>query len=235
MTDAQGRDLGRVLGEFATVMAGELDAADVLARLGDYCTELLPVKGVGVLLRAEDGLVIATANSEPGKTVEALEVELHEGPCTESVETGHQVLVPDLAAAVDRYPRFAPRALEAGVRSIHALPMTVRTDTMGSVDVIALEPLDLTAEQLGTAQVLADVAISYIANSWAFQKQSRLTEQLQYALDSRIVIEQAKGVLAERHGLTVSDAFERMRRHARNNHVKLKDVAAKIVAGDLTI
>jgi len=230
------RGIGEVLAEFAGVMADQQGSTAILERLGDYCTELLPVHGVGLLLRSPDGgMAIATANTDLGQTVEALEVELAEGPCTDCLRTGEQVLCPDLEQFADRYPRFVPRALDAGVRSVHALPMTARVEQLGSVDVIATEPLHLDAEQLSTAQLLVDVAVSYVVNSRAFEAKDRLAGQLQTALDSRVVIEQAKGVLAERGGVTVSEAFETLRRHARNNGLKLHDVAQAVVRGDLRL
>ena len=237
MTSVDDRsDIGAVLAEFARSMVEQPTVHDVLERLGNYCTQLLPVHGVGVLLRdGKGGIEVATANTEAGQIVEALEAELGEGPCTDALATGEQVLAPDLTQHVDRYPRFVPRALDAGVRSIHALPMTLRTEPVGSVDVIATEPVDLTYAQLATAQLLADVTISYVANARAFEQSTRLAEQLQQALDSRIVIEQAKGILSERHKTSISEAFESLRRHARTNGLKLHAVSGAVVRGDLDL
>lgn len=233
MDDAARRDVGKVLAEFAQTVAEQPSAHTILERLGNYCTELLPVHGVGVLLREGMAASVATANTEAGRIVEELEAELEEGPCTDAMRTGEQVIVPDLEQAVDQYPRFVPRALEAGVRSIHALPLTLRTEPAGSLDIIARDVLDLTAAQLATAQLLGDVTMSYLANSRAFEERTRLANQLQQALDSRVIIEQAKGIVSERHGLSVSDAFERVRRYARSNGLKLHDVAGAVVRGDL--
>jgi len=228
------RDIGAVLAEFARSAVDQPSLEQILARLGDYCTELLPVTGVGVLLRnANGGMEVATANTELGQIVETLEAELVEGPCTDSLRSGEQVVVPDLKAVEESYPRFAPAALEAGVRAIHALPMTMRTEVVGSVDIIATDVLDLSAADLAAAQLLADVTASYIANSRAFAESSRLAEQLQQALDSRIVIEQAKGRLSERHNISVSEAFDRLRRHARNNGLKLREVSDSVTRGEL--
>lgn len=233
---AETRGIGEILAEWATTMAQFQTVEQILDRMADYCTELLPVHGVGVLLRNDKGqLEVATANTEAGQVVESLEAELHEGPCTEGMTTGAQVLCPDLEQAADKYPRFVPRALEAGVRSVHAVPMTIRVEQIGSVNVIATEVLALDAAQLATAQLLADVTVSYLGNSRAFQSQTKLANQLQSALDSRIVIEQAKGKLSERQGTSVSEAFEVMRRYARNNGLKLHDVAGAIVRGDLEL
>lgn len=234
--DGPGRHLPQVLVDYAGIMAERREPADILERLGSYCTELLPVDGVGALLRDGDGgLVVATANTEAGRVVEHLETELMEGPCTESMQTGSQIAVPDLAAAAQRYPRFTPRALEAGVQSIHALPMTVRVEQVGSLDLIAMRPLDLTAAQLAAAQMLVDVTVAYLANTRAFADATKLASQLQHALDSRVVIEQAKGKLSERRGITVSQAFEVLRRYARNNGEKVHDVAERLLRDELDI
>lgn len=235
-TDADGRGVGEVLAEFAQVMATEHTPDAILERMGDYVTELLPVHGVGVLLRSPNGgLEVATANTETGQIVEGLEAQLGEGPCSDALQSGEQIIVPDLSSVAEQYPRFVPRALDAGVRSIHGLPMTIRADTIGSVDVIALEPLELSATQLATAQLLADVTISYVVNSRSFAETSRLASQLQLALDSRVIIEQAKGVISERHKIGVTEAFEMLRGHARSNHLKLHDVSAQVVRGELNL
>lgn len=237
MADEQtSRPIGVILAEFAQAMSVEQGPQAILERLSDYCTELLPVHGVGVLLRGPDGgIEVGTANTDVGQTVEELEAKLFEGPCTDCLVSGTYLAFPDLEAATEEYPRFVPRALEAGVRSIHALPMTVRTEQIGSLNVIALEVLALTAEQIATAQLLSDVAVSYLANSRAFESTSKLADQLQHALDSRIVIEQAKGMLSERRRVSVNEAFEMLRSHARSNHLKLHDVAAAVVRGELDL
>ena len=233
---AQQRGVADVLRDFAVLLSDEHSVDDILRALGDYCTELLPVDTVGVLLRLPGGgLQVGTANTEMGQIVEQLEADLGEGPCSSSLETGHQILEPDLRFAVERYPRFVPRAIQAGVLSVHGLPLTVRVEQIGALNVLAAEAVELTPAQLQTAQVLADVAIAYVSNRRAIDASTKLTKQLQAALDSRVIIEQAKGIMAERHGLPVNEAFEVMRRYARNRGLKLHDVARDVVGNTLTI
>ena len=235
-THSNGRELSTVLAEFASHMAGPPDAEGVIKRLADYAAELLPVYGVGVLVRRDDGgLEVATASTELGWTVESLEAHLAEGPCTKSQATGEQVSVPDLMEVLDEFPNFVPKALEAGARSVHALPLVARGEQLGAVDLIATEPLQLTPSQLATGQLLADVAISYLVNARVFTETSKLAGQLQRALDSRVVIEQAKGMLAERHELTLTDAFNRLRTHARSSNMRLRDAATAVLRGELDI
>lgn len=225
-----------VLRDLAAMMAGPTTIEGILKQAGDRCAEVLPADAVGVLLHDDwGGLVVATASDGLGRVVEDLEVELGEGPCSQSMGTGALIAVPDLHAAVEDYPRFVPRALELGARSVHAVPMVHQRQHVGSMDIIAREPIALDAPQLGIAQLLADVAMSYIANSRLLEEATTTAMHLQRALDSRVAIEQAKGALAERHGITPIEAFERMRAHARSNRIRLSDVAADVIDGRLRL
>jgi GAF domain-containing protein len=219
--------------DLATMMAAPVTVAEILDRVGRHCAELLPVDAVGVLLHdpAGGGLSVATASSSLGRAVEELEAALDEGPCSEAYVRAAVVKAPDLEQARDRYPRFAPAALERGVRSVHAIPMVVRADHVGSLDLIARDPVALDDDQLAVVQLLADVVTSYIVNTRLLDEQSQLADQLRRALDSRVVIEQAKGVLAERHGIDVDEAFQRIRARARSQRVRAADVAMAVVDG----
>lgn len=232
---SSSQDNANALADFAREL-GDCESVEcVLQRLGDHCGKLLPVSGVGILLVEDGDLTVATTNSPEGEAAEALEAELQEGPCVDALRSGAVVVVRDLAEATDRYPNFAPRALEAGVRSIHALPLTGRSETVGSVDIVHSQPLDLDADDLATAQLLADVAVSYIFAVRLHDQSSRLASQLQQALDTRVIIEQAKGVLAERHGESLPAAFERLRREARGTNRTVRDVSSSVVDGTLRI
>ncbi|HEU5083355.1 MAG TPA: GAF and ANTAR domain-containing protein [Acidimicrobiales bacterium] len=232
---ADDSDIAGALVDFARSLGGHDSIEAVLKDLSDRCVELLPADGVGVLLLEDSDLTVSTSNSEVGARVEELEVVVGDGPCVEAVRTGRRILVPDLEAVADHYPEFVPKALDAGARSIHALPLTGRGDLVGALDIINCEPTALTPTQLGTAQMLADVAVSYIYAVRLHERSSRLAEQLQSALDSRVVIEQAKGVLAERHGDDMQAAFERLRRHARGNNLTVRSVAQQTVDGTLRL
>ncbi len=220
---------------FAKSLPDTETVEDVLRTLGDFCTELLPVDGVGVLLRSEGGLTVATTNSPEGQAIEELEVDLGEGPCIEAVQVEHPILVPDLEEASERYPRFVPRAIDAGVRAVHALPLVGHGERIGALDVMSRTPRHLSQTEAATAQMLADVAVSYITTVRMHEDSTRLASQLSDALDSRVVIEQAKGILAERHGESFPDAFARLRSHARSSNQKLRDVAQDVVDGVLEL
>lgn len=229
MTQQNDTQLANTLVAFIDELTQDHTVEAVFRRLGDHCREILPADGVGVLLLEEGNLTVATANSEVGDSVEGLEVELEEGPCVECVRVGHPVIVPDLAAAADRYPSFVPRALEAGAGAIHALPMTGHGELVGSLNIVSLEPTELSETQLSTARMLADVAVSYIFAIRLHEETSQLAGQLQNALDARVVIEQAKGMLAERHQESLRDAFERLRRHARSRSAPVREIARQVV------
>jgi GAF domain-containing protein len=228
-------DLTAALTEFARRLAESQTVEGVLRSLGDLCTQLLSVTGVGVLLLEDGDVVVGTTNSELGDVAEGLEAALQQGPCVDAIEAVEASIVPDLAAEAGRWPAFGPRALEAGVRSVHGLPMTGAGEVVGALNVVHAEPLRLSDEQLATAQVLADVAVSYILAARLHEERGRLADQLQHALDSRVVIEQAKGMLAERYDIDVRSAFDRLRQHARASQRTVRAVATEVVDGTLRL
>ena len=235
MSEDGGLQSATALVDFARSLQDCDSVEAVLQRLGDACRDLLPVAGVGVLLAEDGDLTVATTNSPEGEAVEALEAELAQGPCVQALRSGAVVVERDLREAADRYPAFVPRALECGVQSIHALPLSGRGEMVGAVDIVHREPLDLPAGDVAVAQMLADVAVSYIFAVRLHEQSSRLASQLQRALDTRVVIEQAKGMLAERHGEPVQKAFERLRQRARSTNASVRDVAAQVIDGSLRL
>ncbi len=236
MTEHAGRDVAEILVEYTRTLSDDQTVEAAFQTLGLYCTKLLGVDGIGILLLEEGDLVVATTNSEKGEIAEHLEATLAEGPCTDAIRTSQHVLAPDLAAVADRWPRFAPLALEAGIRGIHGLPIGGRAEhPIGALNIVCAEPRQLSAQDLRIADMLADVAVSYLVGIQANEQANELAAQLQRALDSRVVIEQAKGVLVGRHGCTLVDAFERMRRYARANNRRIRDVAEAVCDGSLDL
>jgi len=235
VSENETHDSAQILVEFARALGGCDSAEEVLQRLADSCRRLLPATGVGVLLADDGDLTVAVTNSELGELAERIEVETGDGPCVAALRSGALVAVPDLAAAADRYPAFAPRALEAGVGSIYGIPLSGRGEMVGVLDVVHDAPLELAAGDVAVAQMLADVGVSYIYAVRLHERSSALASQLQRALDTRVVIEQAKGILAERHGEPLSTAFERLRRHARSNSRTVREVAAQVIDGQLAL
>jgi GAF domain-containing protein len=145
------------------------------------------------------------------------------------------VTCPDLATAGDRWPAFAPAALAAGFTAVHAMPMRLREQAVGAFNLFSAVPGSLEDETIELAQALADVATIGILHERAVRRQEVVAEQLQVALNSRIVIEQAKGILAERHQVSIDDGFTTLRRYARVNNLKLAEVAGAVATGELSI
>lgn len=236
MRDGQRRDVAEILVQYTRTLSDDQSVESIFLTLGDYCTQFLGVDGIGILLLEEGDLVVATTNSKRGEAVEQLEAELAEGPCTDAIRTSETVLAPDLEAVADRWPNFAPKALAAGVRGIHGIPIGGRAQLpIGSLNIVTAEPRVLTDEDLAIADMLADVAVSYIIGMRATEEATELASQLQRALDSRVVIEQAKGILAGRHGGSLVDAFEKIRRYARGNNEQVRAVARRICEGELDL
>ncbi|MCY7395813.1 MAG: GAF and ANTAR domain-containing protein [Nocardioides sp.] len=156
-----------------------------------------------------------------------------QGPCLDCYQTKEPVIVPDLSEAADRWPEFVAQAAGAGVRSVHAFPMRLRNRVIGALNVFGQAPLPLDADDVKVIQALADVATIAIIQERAITAAETLTQQLQGALNSRVVIEQAKGVVAQSNGLGVDEAFTLLRTHARGRSLRLTDVAHDVITGAL--
>ena len=228
--------LGRTFVELADTLVDDFDVVDLLGSVVERCVELLDASAAGLLLADPQGsLHLMAATSEATELVELFQIQADEGPCLACFTAGEPVLVPDLAAEADRWPRFVPVATGAGFRAAHALPLRLRSTTLGALNLFRGEPGRLTRADVTTAQALADVATIAILQHRAASEARALTEQLRAALDSRVAIEQAKGVIAERAGVDMAEAFARMRRYARGNRRLLSDVAQEVVDGTLPL
>jgi len=226
--------LARTLVELADTLVADFDVVDLLTRLADSCVDVLDVRAAGLMLAAPDGaLRVMASSSEAMRVLELFEVQAQEGPCLDCYRSGQPVIEADLATHASRWPRFVPEALAAGFRSVHALPMRLRGTIIGALNLFHIDPHAMGPADVGAAQALADVATIAILQHRAASEAQLLTEQLNNALNSRIVIEQAKGMVAERLGVNMADAFHRLRHHARNHNERLADIAARVIAGEL--
>ena len=222
--------VARTLVELADTLVDDFDVVDLLTLLVDRCVEVLDVSAAGLMLVAPEGdLRLVASSSEAMRVVELFELQSQEGPCLDCYRTGEPVVNQDLAIVNGRWPNFAPVALEAGFRSVHALPLRLRGQVIGAVNLFRTDEGAMDAVDVLAGQALADMATIAILQHRAAVESQVLNEQLNFALNSRILIEQAKGVLAERTGIDMEQAFSRLRNHARNHNLRLVDVAQQVI------
>ncbi len=228
--------LTRTLVELADSLVEDFDVVDLLTLLADRCVEVVDVAAAGLMLASADGeLRVLASSSEAMRVLELFEAQADEGPCIDAYRSGLPVVNVTIDDANSRWPRFAPKAADAGFRSIHALPMRLRGDSIGALNLFQAEEGQLDDADLAAAQALGDVAtITIVAHRAALDTQVR-NEQLTQALNTRIVIEQAKGVVAERAGVDMERAFARLRTHARNHNLRLTDVARAVSSRTLPV
>ena len=218
--------------ELADTLVADFDVVDFLHGLADQCVRLLNVNSAGLMLADQRGsLRVVASSSEQARMVELFQLQHEEGPCLECFQTGVPVSEPDLAAAGERWPAFAPAAAGAGFAAVQALPMRLRDEVIGAMNVFMAVPGKLDETGLRVGQALADVATIGLLQERNFRHQEALAEQLQKALNSRVAIEQAKGMLAERLGLDMGQAFELLRGEARNHNRRLAELAAAVAEG----
>lgn len=221
--------------ELADSLVEDFDVVDLMVLLTERCVELLDAAAAGLLLAdGAGGLRLIAATSDALETVELFQVQNDEGPCRDCFHTGAAVNTADLADDEGRWPRFAPVAVAAGFRAAHALPLRLRGQMLGALNLFRAEPIALSRSDLTTAQALADVATIAILQSRAVHDSHIVAEQLQEALDSRIAIEQAKGIIAAATGCGMDEAFTRLRKFARTSQRRLVQVSQEIVDGTLS-
>jgi len=218
-----------------SLVAG-FDVIELLQSLVETCHDLLDVSEGGILLADDTGeLEVVASTSEATSLVETMQLDAEEGPCWECFRTGKVVSVPSLDEGDARWPRFARVAREQGFRSVHAVPLRLRETVIGTLNLLRHEPGELNERDVRVAQALADVATIGIVQERTLRESAVVQAQLQSALTTRVVIEQAKGVLAHTHDVSTDEAFELMRSHARRTRTRLADVARGLVERRLTL
>jgi transcriptional regulator with GAF, ATPase, and Fis domain len=226
------RQLAEAFVELADTLVADFDVVDFLHQMTARCAEVLGVSAAGVLLTDQRGaLKVVAASTERTRLLELLQLQSDQGPCTDCFHTGRRVVVADLSAEAGRWPRVAAEARQLGIASVHALPMRLRGDVIGTLSLFGSRPGALDAETLRLAQALADVATIGILQARSISHGEALAEQLQTALDSRILIEQAKGVIAERRRLDMDESFALLRGAARSGNRRLSELARAVVDG----
>ncbi|CAN5805422.1 GAF and ANTAR domain-containing protein [soil metagenome] len=220
--------------ELADTLVSDFDVVDFLHILVTRSVELLDVAESGLMLAdAEGTLHVMTSSSERTNLLELFEIQNEEGPCLDCYASGEAVACEDMTLEGTRWPVFAPECQEAGFGSVYALPLRLRADVIGALNLFRESTGRLTQADLDLGRALADVATIGILQQRAVHLGQTAVDQLQTALNSRIVIEQAKGMLAERAEIDMTDAFNRLRQHARSNHLRLSQVAEDLVLGKL--
>ena len=226
-----GHLLSATFVELTDTMVADFDVIDFLHVLTDRSAQLLDVSAAGLLLADQRGeLRVVAASSEAARLLELLQVQLGQGPCLDCFRSGRAVTATDLGTD-GRWPRFADAAAEAGLGAVQALPMRLREQVIGALNLFRDTPGDFDPINMRVGQALADVATIGLLHERTMRRRDTLNEQLQAALNSRVVIEQAKGKLAERLGLDMDQAFNVLRDHARARNLRLSDLARAFIDG----
>lgn len=216
--------------DLADTMVAEYDAVDLSHRLAAHCVDLLPSTAAGLLVADErNQLQLLASSSEQARLLELFQLETDQhGPCLEAFHTGQPVFVEDLAHNDRRWPGFAAEAQRQGFHAVHALPMRMRDQTIGALNLFSHTTTPLSSDDQRLGQALADVATIGILQQRALARSETVIEQLQGALNSRVIIEQAKGALAYQGDIDVDTAFTLLRDYARTHRIRLSDLAQTV-------
>lgn len=210
----------------ADTLTADYDVVDLLHTLVTECTEILDAQAGGLMLADASGqLQVVASTSESADLVEVMQLAAGAGPCVDCFRSGRAISVPDIQASTQDWPAFRVAALEQGFLSVHATPMRLRGEIIGTMNLFGASLGKLKRRDAAVAQALADVATIGILQERVAAQSQVVTEQLQRALDSRVLIEQAKGVLSHSGGLSMDEAFVVLRAYARNHNLTLRVVA----------
>jgi GAF domain-containing protein len=227
-------DVVRSLVEMADTLVDDYDVVELLTGVADRCVNLLGVSAAGVMLASPGGtLGLVASSSEAMRLLELFELQEQEGPCLDAFRTGQRVEHENLDTGSGRWPSFSAAALKAGFKSASALPLRLRDVTLGALNLLSVTQAPMDEADVIVARAFADLATLSIVQHRATAEAQRLNEQLSGALTSRVVIEQAKGVISERADTDLAEAFSRLRAYARNSNLRLTDVARAAIDGTL--
>lgn len=222
--------LSAVFVDIADSLVDDFDAIDLLHELTHHAASISGAEAVGLMLADHRGrLQYLASSNETGKLLELLQLQVDEGPCIDCYASAEPVVNADLSAATDRWPLFAPAALDAGFHSVHAFPMRLRDTVIGALNLFGRPETIFSADEVRVVQSLADIATIAILQERSITRAEALTEQLQGALNSRIIIEQAKGAIAQMERTSPANAFTILRSQARASRRRLTDVAAEVL------
>lgn len=223
------------LSGFCQTLVGSYDVDHVLEELTEHVTAVLGLMGSGVTMMRDGQLHFANAVHPAAVELEQAQQDHARGPCLDAIRSGETVAIVDLGNERERWPEYVAVAQRHGVHSVAGVPLTLANETIGALNLYAGPPRDWSTGDLLAARVFADMATAYLVNASELDQQRQLNEQLQRALDRRLVIEQAKGITANDRGTTVAASFELIRRHARNHNTSVHAVAEAIVFAGLRV
>ena len=235
MSADRERGVTRAFVALSNSLIQDFDLVELLSGLTADCARLLDIESAGLLLADSSGVLhVLAASSERTRNLELFQLQRAEGPCLDCFHSGRPVLVPDLGQTTDQWPQFVPKATGAGFASMHALPMRLHDEVLGALGLFSTSVGPLHDDDVSLAQALAHVACVAIVQDKVAAGRDAVAAQLQRALDSRVVLEQAKGILAQLGGLDMDQAFAALRRHARDNNQRLTEVARAVVRRELS-
>lgn len=235
-SDTRERRLTSAFVTLADTLVAGYDVVDLLQTLVDTCADLLDASAAGIMLADSNGeLAVVASTSEKSMLVETMQLSAGAGPCVECFTTGAPVTVSDVSELGDRWPGFREAALEQDFRSVHGVPLRLRGNVIGTLNLFRATTGVLSDEDLSVAQGLADVATIGILQERAIREADIANSQLQNALDSRVLIEQAKGVIAYMRDVDMDEAFQTLRTYARSNNLNLRNVAELVVNRTLSL
>jgi len=226
----------RTVATLADSLVDDFDVVDVLQLLVEECATIFDATAAGILLRSPTGqLEVIVSTSERSELIGLMQLRAGEGPCVEAVESGRVVSVRDLKHVQDRWPKFAADARRSGFAALHAIPMRLRDAVIGSLNLFRDRVGELNGIDAAAAKTLADIATISILQQRLIDESLIAQGQLQRALDSRVIIEQAKGYISQSRSLDMDSAFQLIRAYARTNQSRLSEVASDIVSGKLAL
>lgn len=230
MSTMSNDQLTDIFVEVADTLVAEFDLIEFLTTVVSHAVQVSDTAAVGFLLADQHGdLQLMAASQESARLLELFILQNDEGPCRECYATGGVVVAPDLEATAERWPSFSRRAMEAGFQSAAAVPMQHSGTTIGVLNMFNTQPDPFNPQTVRIITALAHIATIGILQERAVRSSTLLVEQLQGALNTRIVIEQAKGVLSQKRGLGINEAFDALRAYARGAGLQLTAVARDIV------
>lgn len=236
MSTLSAERVAEVFVEVADTLVDEFDLIEFLQMVTDRASELVGTAAAGLLLADAHGVLqFMAASNEKSQLLELFQVQAQEGPCQDCYREGMAVTNADLRDATNRWPQFAPQAVAAGFRSVHAFPLRLRRDVIGALNLFGTDAGRIDPVDAAIVQALGDVATIGMLQERAVRRGEVVSEQLQSALNSRIVIEQAKGAIAQIHAVSVDDAFQLLRTYSRNHNVRLGAVARAVVSDPSTV